>query len=254
MKYFFCILIFIFFAGFVDAKEKPFIWADDQDYAPYIFLDLNGKAGGVFHDIMSAAFAQMGKEFQNQLYPWKRAQALVAGGHADGMITIPTDKRLESLIASDPLIVSEMKVHFNTNNVDSKKINAINQLSELKDYTLIDYIGDGWAESNLSQHDVVWAPNYTSAILMVAVNRGDIFLNDPISIKFHIKKQIEVTPELTEILQQVKRGEHSIVSTSLCLLVRKNSVHASMIGQFNLALKEIKANGKYQKIIDKYLN
>lgn len=145
-----------------------------------------------------------------------------------------------------------MKVHYNQDNSKSEQIFAISSLTELKSYDLIDYLCDGWAESNLTEYNVIWAPNYTSAILMIAVNRGDIFLDDPTSIQYHIKKQIEVNPELTEMLQSIRCGKHSIVSTPLCLLIRKDSPHALMLGQFNAALREIKTNGEYQKIIDRY--
>jgi len=252
MRYIVCLLLQLCFIFLAKAQDKPFLWADDQDYAPYIYANKNNEAGGIFYDVMTAVFAKMEKPFKYQLYPWKRAQTLVANGQADGMITIPTKERLEFLVASQPIIQSEMKVHYNKQNSKSSQLAAIRSLSELDQYSIIDYLGDGWAESNLKEHDVIWAPNYTSAILMVAVNRGDLFLDDPTSIEFHIKKQIEVNPELTEILQLIKRGEHSIVSTPLCLLIRKDSPHVLMLGEFNRALSEIKENGEYQKIVEKY--
>jgi len=249
------VLILLFcFIGPVTAQEKTFIWADDQDYAPYIYVNAKGQAEGIFYDVMVAVFTKMNKSFEYELYPWKRAQTIVASGQADGMITIPTKERLEFLVASEPIFESIMKVHYNKKNNKSSQIAGIRSVTELKKYAVVDYIGDGWAESHLADHNVIWAPNYTSAILMVAVNRGDIFLDDPISIKFHIKKQIEVNPELTEILQLIKRGEHSIVSTPLCLLVRKDSSHVSMLKQFNTTLLELKASGEYKKIVERYVH
>ena len=88
---------------------------------------------------MLSTFARMNIPLTNQLYPWKRAQKLVEEGHADGMITIPTKKRLTYLVASNPIMHVEMRVHYNKLNVKRTLIAKIKTISEMRPYSLIDY-------------------------------------------------------------------------------------------------------------------
>ena len=254
MKYLSFFLVFFWVSSFAFSEQVPFVWADDQDYEPYIYLDSKSEVSGIFHDVMKAVFAQMKPPLTYKLYPWKRAQKLVSEASADGMITIPTQSRLKYLLASDPIVQVDMKVHFNKENKRRAKLAKVKSIAEMRPYSIIDYQGDGWAESNLAGYNVSWAPNYTSAVWMIAANRGDIFLDDPISIQYHIKKQVELTPEMRDKLMLIEHGDFSILSAPHCLLINKNSPYASLIQKFNIALKEIKANGKYDKIIRKYLN
>jgi len=235
------------------AQQQPFVWVDDQDYEPYIYLKTTNEVSGIFHDIMIAVFKKMDIPLSFQLYPWGRAQQLVNDAQADGMITIPTKERLEYLIASDPIIQVSMKVHYNKNNLRSEKISKINSLKQLRPFKVIDYRGDGWAESNLGDYNVAWAPNYTSAVWMIAANRGDIFLDDPISIKYHVKRQLEIRPALSGMLLLITEGENIILSAPHCLLIQKHSKYVSILKEFNTALQEIKDDGEYDKIISKYL-
>ncbi len=254
MKYLIAIALFFLVNSSVLSQKLSFVWADDQDYEPYIYLDTEAGVSGIFHDIMVAVFARMDMPLTQKLYPWKRAQKLVKEGHADGMVTIPTKERLSYLIASDPIIEVEMRVHYNKLNLKRTQIADIRNVEEMLPYSIIDYQGDGWAESNLTDYNVSWAPNYTSAVWMIAANRGDIFLDDPISIQYHVNKQIKVAPALSDKLLLVAPGNYSLFSAPHCLLINKNSQFASSIEQFNAALKEIKENGEYDQIIKKYLN
>ncbi len=253
MKYIIILILFLFINNIAFAQQS-FVWADDQDYEPYIYLNAQKEVHGIFHEVMRATFARMNIPLTNQLYPWKRAQKLVEEGHADGMITIPTKERLTYLVASNPIMHVEMRVHYNKLNVKRTLIAKIKTISEMRPYSLIDYQGDGWAESHLAEYDISWAPNYTSAVWMIAADRADIFLDDPISIKYHINKQISIEPVLGNKLLLIEQGDFPLFSAPYCLLVNKDSPYAALIKQFNIALKEIKTSGEYERIINKYLN
>ncbi|MCJ8319161.1 MAG: transporter substrate-binding domain-containing protein [Colwellia sp.] len=254
MKFFIPLILLLSIAGSAYGKKQPFIWVDDQDYEPYIYFNSNMQVAGIFHEIMTAVFAKMDIPLSYQLYPWSRAQKLITIGRADGMITIPTKERLAYLVASDPIIQVGMKVHYNKSNTKRANIAKVSSLKELHSFVLIDYQGDGWAESNLRDYNVMWAPNYTSAVMMIAANRGDIFLDDPISIKYHIKKQIELNSVLGDKLLLIEQGEHVIFSAPHCLMISKESTYLSILKEFNAALQAIKDNGEYDKIISKYIN
>jgi len=254
MRYFIALILCVSVTGFVHGQKSPFVWVDDQDYEPYIYLGTNKEVLGIFKDVMAAVFTKMEIPLTYQLYPWRRAQKLVSMKQADGMITIPTKARLKYLVASEPIIQVGMKVHYNKSNLKREQLAKVRKLDQLHPYLIIDYQGDGWAESNLAEHNVIWAPNYTSAVWMVAANRGDVFLDDPISIKYHIKRQIEMNSALSDKLLLIEQGDNVIFSAPHCLLIHKDSPYLSIIEKFNSALKALKANGEYEKIISKYIN
>lgn len=233
-------------------KAQEFIWADDQDYTPYIFINDEGKPAGIFFDVMTTAFARMEQPLSVKLYPWKRAQSLVHNGHADGMITIPTKDRLVNLVASEPLFYSEVRIHFLNSHSDQQVYKNITHLEELKSALLVDYIGDGWAEANLTEHQVIWAPNYTSAVWMLAVGRADIFLDDPVAIKHHIKQQVLLGDYDQKGLMSIISGDIPLVKTPITLLIKKGSSFEKLLPKFNKEIEKMKKDGSFETIFLKY--
>lgn len=236
----------------VFAVDDPFYLADDQDFAPYIYINKEGKEAGIIYDLVTTIFSIMEKELRYELFPWKRAQKTVAAGIADAMVTIPTEERLNFLLASEPIVTIDFTVHYNNHNAKRDDILAVKTINELAPFQLIDYQGDGWAEENLKGNKVIWAPSYTSAIGMLALNRGDIFLDDILSIKAHVKKQIENEPWMKKKLSDIKHGYHVLYTVPLCLLIRKDSQYIGLIKAFNQTLQAIKISGEYQRIIDSH--
>ncbi|WP_197061258.1 substrate-binding periplasmic protein [Colwellia psychrerythraea] len=235
------------------ADNKPFYLADDQDFAPYVYIDSEGRKAGIVYDLLVSIFSKMEQDLKYELFPWRRAQKIVSSGLADALVTIPTPNRLVFLVASEPIIRLDFTVHYNNDNPKREQILAINNIKQLQPFQMIDYQGDGWAEENLKQFKVIWAPNYTSAVGMLALNRGDIFLDDNLSIKAHVKKQIQITPKLEQHLLNIKHGDNVLYTVPLCLLIRKDSEYIGLLEQFNKTLHSIKASGEYQQIIDKYV-
>jgi len=234
------------------AADEPFYLADDQDFAPYVYINDEGKEAGIVYDILTTIYSIMDQELKYELFPWKRAQKIVATGIADALMTIPTKPRLEYLVASEPIITLNFTVHYNNANPKRDQILAIKTLNELKPFQLIDYQGDGWAEEHLKYNKVIWAPSYTNAVGMLALNRGDIFLDDLLSIKAHVNKQINIEPRLKEDFLNIKHGQNVLYTVPLCLLIRKDSEYIGLIKMFNRTLQAIKLNGEYQRIINKH--
>ena len=235
------------------AVDEPFYLADDQDFAPYVYRNDEGKEAGIVYDILTTIFSIMDQELKYELFPWRRAQKVVATGIADALMTIPTKARLKFLVASEPIITLNFTVHYNNDNPKRDQILAIKSMKELKHFQLIDYQGDGWAEEKLKHNKVMWAPNYTSAVGMLALNRGDIFLDDLLSIKAHVKKQISIEPRLKQNFLNIKHGQNVLFTVPLCLLIRKDSKYIGLINMFNRTLQAIKINGEYQRIINKHI-
>ena len=133
-----------------------------------------------------------------------------------------------------------------------KKIYQVSTIDQLKDFILIDYIGNGWSESFLKGHRVLWAPSYSSALLMLAHKRGDILIGSPYVVNFHIDDLKKKYPNKVPMLDKIENGKLSINDNKYHLLIRKSSRNVTLMARFNETLKEIKQDGTFARILNNY--
>lgn len=242
-------LIILLFSN-LSFAENIFFIADDIDAAPYISANSDNKPIGLFYDIIENVFKRMGIPFKYEVYPWKRAQRLVQKKQADALITIPTIKRLEYLIPShEPVFVMKYKIFTQSDNPNINKIKSIKNLSELNGLKIIDYIGDGWAEKNLNQFGVHWAPNLTSACLMLAGHRGDVFLQDEFMVLHAIKNHKD--KETNSLLENAKivSFDAPVAQINFHLLIHKESNFLYLLPKFDESVRSMHNDGTIDNII-----
>lgn len=232
---------------------EPFLWADDENYEPYIFAADNQQVKGLYLDIMVEVFKRMGIPLNSAVYPWKRTQLLVETGKADAMISIASPKRLVFLSATDPVIHLNFHVFARSDHPKIKKIMAIESIEDLKGFDIISYLGNGWVETNLKGLTVDKAPNFTSAILMLAKNRSDVFVDGSIIVKYTIKQLLKDPVNPVQGLKSVVQTPNSLETIPYSLLIRKDSKYHSIIPEFNKTLKEIRRDGTYDEIVNRYI-
>ena len=249
----FIIGLLLFSFSFNVKSDETFYWVDDNSFAPYIYSNEKSQPQGLFHEIVNEAFLRLGINYKLNLYPWARAQQMLKVGKADGMVTIATSERLKSFVASNAIFTESLKVFYVKDNVNKEKIKNISSLSELDQFSMVSYLGNGWAKENLQHVSVTWAPSYSNAIQMLAVNRADIFLGLKHSVLFNINK-------LTQSSLKIKSRLNKIISTNLVLtkmpyslLIRKDSKFANIIPQFNNVITEMKYDGTLDKIVEGFL-
>jgi len=236
-----------------DAKDR-FLWVDDEDYKPYIYKDHDGKPKGVFKDLMVEIFKRMDIPLEYQLYPWKRSQKYVQDGKADGMVTVVTKKRLEFTIPTDPLINMYEKIFTRKDNPRIKEIMNITDISQFKGFKVLEYIGAGWAEEHFKDLDMVWVPKQTNALIMLANKRGDIYVTSEFIGISNIKDLIKANPKYANNLKKLVATKTPLTTLEFSLLIQKDSKFVDIIPKFNETLKEMKKDGTYDKIVNKYLN
>lgn len=251
MKLIFSFLLSVTIAFGSNTKEA-FIWADDEDYAPYIYKDSNGTAKGIFKDIMIEAFHRMDIPLKYNLYAWKRAQKYVKIKKADGMITAPTKQRLTFLNPTQPLIELHQKVFTSKKNPKIQNIMSIKEISQFKDYKVVDYIGAGWVEERYTELDINWVPKTSNALLMLANQRADIYVMSEYIGFYSINSLIKKYPQYANNLKEIVVSQNSLGKIDFTLLIRKDSKFAYIIPIFNKTLVEMKKDGTYQNIVSKW--
>ena len=236
------------------SEEQPFIVADDLDATPYIFANSGNEPDGIFHDIITNAFRRMKTPLQYDVYPWTRAQMIVNTKQADALITVPTPKRLEHLLPSqEPVFVMQYKIFTQSDNPNIDKIKAVTSLSDLKEFKIIDYIGDGWAEKNLKQYGVEWSPNLTSACKMLAAHRGDIFLQDEVMVLYALKNIRKTEGDLNHTYDKIIAIDAPVKEIKFHLLIRKDSEYIHVLPNFDATLRAMHHDGEFAQIQNKWI-
>ena len=247
------ISILLFSVSFgAEPPKRPFIWLDDEDYKPLIYRDEQGKARGLFYDVITEAFRRMYIPLQNHLYPWSRTQKLVESGKGDGMVTLYTPRRQKIFYATDPIVVVHEHVFTSKNNPKLDEILNVRSISDLKKFTIVDTESSGWSKENLKGMKVIWVPTAESALNMVASGRADIYLLSDYSGPYFIKQQIKKGGPMQKKLKQIVMGNYPLTTMEYKLLIRKNSPYVGIIDRFNAVLEQMHKDGTYQKIIKRY--
>ena len=236
-------------------QKRPFIWADDEDYKPYIYKGSDGKPHGIFKDIMTEIFKRLKIPLKCYLYPWPRSQAVVKSGKADGMITVYTKERMKFLKATDPILIIHEKILARSDNPKIKQIIKIKSIKELKNYKLVETIGAGWSKEHYKNFPfVIWAPNFANVVLMIANGRADIYVLPELVAISRINELIKKYPQYAKNLKKLVIGKNSLANLKFRLLIRKDSPYVKIIPEINTILKHMKKDGSYYNILKKYLH
>lgn len=239
-------IILAFIPTFLSAEEnemtivhsffEPFIWAE------------NGKSKGVYVDVLTEALEnRMGISVTFLELPWKRAQASVKRGIYDGFVTLETPERSEYSIACKvPVAVASMGVTTYVGHPRIEEMKRINQVTDLRDYRLIAYLGHGWAERYLKDYSIQFSGKDLATVLaMLDKHRGDMTV-EPVEIvsyniqKLDLKDRVQVVPGV------------SLSNLEFKLLISKMSRFTKHIDQLESVLLSMKEDGTFDEILNRY--
>jgi len=245
---------FLLISSAVYAGENHFRWYDDEDYKPYIYKDKDGNPRGIFRDLMEEIFGRLGIPLTVKLFPWKRTQVFVHNGLADGMVTAATKKRLETMVATDPLVISGEKIFARRDNPRIEQIKQIRSIDGMKDFSVVEVVGSGWAEERFKKlPHVVWVPKLDSALYMLANGRVDLYVMNEFSGIELIRAMMKKPSPFQENFKKIVVSPNTLGEIRYSLLINKNSKWASLVPRINAILKEIKRDGTYDRILKRYL-
>jgi len=255
-KYISVILLLIMATCSTNASEKrPFFWVDDENYWPAIYRGTDGKPAGIFNDIMTEAFARLHIPLKKAVYPWKRAQKMVKEGEADGMVTVYTRERKAYTVATEPLWKIGETLFFRRDDPKACRILKIKSFKEMREFTLVDIQGSGWTKDQYDANgitNVIWVPNTESAFNMIAKGRADIFIMFDLNAFKILSEKRARNDTLADGYQNIVAITPKFASLPFRLLIRKDSPFVKRIGDINRVLEEMKADGTYKRIRQKY--
>jgi len=223
-------------------KKDVYTIASDNSFAPFEFQNDDKQFTGIDVDLLNAIAKNQGFKLKWNFIGFQAAVDSVQSGHADGMMSgmSITDARKQVFDYGSPYYSSNLTI------ATSSTDDSIKSWKDLKGKTLgakngtasFDYLNAHAKEYGYT------VKTFTDATTMYSsLNNGSInaLMDDEPVIKYAIKQgQKFATP-----IKPIPDGQYGFA-------VKKGS-NPELIEMFNNGLANLRANGEYDKIIDKYL-
>ncbi len=207
-------------------------------YAPFTYHDAAGKLAGFDVEIGQAVAAKLGVKVEFVEGKW---DGLIAGLDAKRYDTVInqvgiTEARKQKYDFSDPYIASKGVLIVRQDNSDIKGF------ADLKGKKSAQSLTSNFGRiAEQAGAELVATDGFDQSIQLVLTRRADATINDSLSF-LDFKKQKPDAP--VKIAAQQDNADYSGI------IVRKGE--PELLAAINKALADIKADGTYQKISDKY--
>jgi cystine transport system substrate-binding protein len=207
-------------------------------YAPFTFHDQSGKLVGFDVEIGEAVAAKLGVKAEFIEGKWDGLIAGIDAKRYDAVINQVgiTEARKQKYDFSDPYIASKAVLIVRENNDDIKRF------ADLKGKKAAQSLTSNYGKlAEQSGAELVATEGFDQSIQLVLTRRADATLNDSLSF-YDFKKQKPDAP--VKIAAEQANAEHSGI------IVRKGE--PELVEAINKALADIRADGTYAKISQKY--
>ncbi len=233
-----------------EAAEKPITIAFNENWPPFSYRDEHNEMKGILVDIVKEVFqTKLNQPVEFFGYPWKRVQRNVEVGVHDGFVTTATPGRLTySERSSEAVYTLEEKAFINKNSKHRDVFSALTPETVilLQNYAVCDMIGNGWAINFYGSRNikVKHFKDINLCFRNVAFNRYDIVIHVSAAGLSLIKK--EGLHDKLEMLPTV------FDEVPFPLMLSKKSEHLAILPAFDKAIREFKAEGGIDRIVDRY--
>ena len=241
-KKLFVTMLFIIVIGIVSATPIKIV---TSPWPPYEYND-NGELKGTDVEIVQEAFNRMGIAVKVEMYPWMRCLKMIQSGEAEGVFSLSINSKREEflLYPEEGINYSENVFFFNK----KKPFGFDGTLESLKGRligTTMDYnYGSDFLKSKLFRRDE--AATDLSGIRKIANERDDLFICDKL-VGISLAKRKGVLSKISYI-------KKPLAIRKMFLAFRKNNPkNVRLAKDFSKAIKSMKKDGTYKKILDKYL-
>lgn len=224
--------------------EKVWVIATDTVFKPFEYTDASGNFVGIDVDILKAVAEDQGFKYQLNSLGWDASIAACQSGQADGMIagaSITEARKNDGWIFSDGYYTSTQSMVVSSDS----DIKSFDDLAGKTVVVKIGTMGASYAESLKDQYGFKISYLEDSPTMYQAVMGGQAaacFEDTPIMITSIKDGKLP--------LKVVEGSENDGSPYGLAVF---SSDKQELLDLFNKGLENIKANGKYDEIINKYL-
>jgi len=203
---------------------------------------------GILAEIITEAFSRIPEyDVRFDFYPWTRCEALVESGYAWGAFPFSmTEERQKRFLFSDILFQSDMVFFYDKRALDIVSL-TYEDLSDLRGYAIGCvsgyYYKDRFEEAGLN---MLFSPKEEIAFRNLVAGRVDLVPMMDIAGWTLLKEHF------SEKLSTIDTLEKPFDRTTGSMMVSKIYPESEIILEaFNLALKTMREDGTYQKLIEK---
>lgn len=225
-----------------EIQDDVFQVANSGAYPPFSYVDTAGNLIGFDVDIAEALADKMGVEVNIQTSPWNGIVAALAGGRFDACICSMsvTEEREKAVDFTDPYYRSGLSIWVREETDD---VSSIDDFEGKRVGSTLGETGNQWATENAEGR---WR-NQTFQGLPDMLNglttgRVDVMIADDIPVYVAIG-------EGDIAIKQIDVGE--LPSWPAAIAIQKNT--PQLKAALNTALAEIREDGTYQAIVDKWI-
>ena len=221
----------------VASNDTGLVFLGNKNIAPVVYLD-NGTPAGVAVDIVHALAKHIPQPVEIRAMDWTEAQALVAQGDADALIQInETEERRKIYDFSDTLLESQFSIFVSEDRVG---ISGISSLQGLR----VGVEAGGLPRQVLEKNPQILLsviPNFLEGFKLL--NAGAI---DAVVVDYRVGSYVVAENKL----RNIRIAGDPIAFSYSSIAVKKGNT--KLLAAINHALQTIKADGTYQKILDKW--
>ncbi|MGQ4877481.1 transporter substrate-binding domain-containing protein [Billgrantia sp. LNSP4103-1] len=227
---------------FSDIQGDVFQVANSGAYPPFSYVDTSGNLVGFDVDIANALADRMGVEANIQTSPWNGIVAALAGGRFDACICSMsvTEEREQAVDFTDSYYSSGLSVWVQEGTDD---VNGIEDFEGKTVGSTLGETGNQWASENgegkWRNQTFQGLPDMLNAL---TTGRIDVMIADDVPV------YVALNDEDINI-KQIDVGE--LPSWPAAIAIQKNK--PELKEALNEALAEIKEDGTYQEIVDKWI-
>lgn len=221
-------------------------------FPPFTVLSEDGGVSGVYAEALAAIGRDLGWTFQFAAVPWARAQDMVRTAQADSFITVPTTPRQEyALFAGEPLLERQgIAIVYAAASPRRAAIERIATTDDLRDFALVDYIGNGWGDSIWRGWPTVERVRDLRALVrMVATGRADLAVQ-PRAVVEAIARQSGLQGQL--LYRTADFTGHSPSSAVHFALRRSFPDAARMMALYEQAQQRFIARGGVEELMERW--
>ena len=242
------VVLCVAFVGCTVVKETDnaahYVIATDKGFSPFEFQDKEGNIVGIDMDILAAIAEDQGFTYELQYIGWDSAIAACQAGQANGMIagaSITEERKANGWTFSDGYYDATQGMAVASDSDITGFADMKGKKVAVKNGTM----SNQYADSIKDEYGFEVVTFTTSPDMYQAVMGGqvDACLDDTPILKYNIK-----IGELD--MKFVDGTENEPAQYGFAIFDEKNQ---ELVDKFNEGLKNIRANGKYDEIIAKYL-
>lgn len=229
-----------------EQNKKVWVVATDTAFRPFEYTDANGDFVGIDVDILAAVAEDQGFEYDLQSVGWDAGIAAVQVGQADALMagaTINDERKEMGWIFSDGYYDATQSFFVAADS-------DITSLEDLEGKNVVVKIGSAsktYAESIMDQYGFTITTMETSTDMYQDVINGNSAAcvdDTPITLAY-------ITLDGVGLKQLVSEGAESDSAPYGFAIM--DEANQELLDMFNAGLANIKENGTYQEILDKYL-